>query len=106
MLIIDSGHDLNARRRADRLGIAVGEADPVLSHAVEVWGAIGLTAIGSDAFEAHVVSHNEDDVWPIGGFRIESQSGEYEGDEEGRESHGLKMIEVSLYLSECSLGFG
>ncbi len=61
-VVVDPGHDLNAGRGADRLRIAVGEADPFLGHAIEVGRVVGYAAIDPEAFEAHVIGHDEDDV--------------------------------------------
>ena len=70
-----ASHQLGARRRAIRLGIAVLKAHALARQSVQIRRAIRLAAIGPDALVAEVIGEDDDDVgfasrlWRIGGLQ-------------------------------------
>ena len=67
-LVINAGHQLHPRRRADRLRVAVLKPHPPPGQTIEVWRRVRLTAVGRDALVAHVVRHDQHDVGLPGGL--------------------------------------
>ena len=64
--VVLSGHDLHTRRGANRCRIAVGKPYPLFCHLVDVGRFIVFTAVATERFPAHVVSHNQNDIgWAI-----------------------------------------
>ena len=64
---ITSGHQSDARRRADRLGgEEVGEAQSVLAQLVDVGRGVLLRTIAAGISPTHVIAHDQDNVRPAG----------------------------------------
>lgn len=60
--IVLPGHELDSGRRAERLHIAVIEANPGRSEPIQVRRPVRLASVGAHAFIAEVIGHDEDDV--------------------------------------------
>ena len=63
-----TGHQLDAAGRAERLRVAVVEPHPAVGHPVDVRRAVLLAAVAAEALVADIVGHDEDDVRTIGSF--------------------------------------
>ena len=73
--------------RAERLGIAMIEANALLRHPIDVRRLVLLTAVGAVALVADVVRHDQDDV----GFG-ETEDGDEE--EQNQKAHGESMPRI------------
>ena len=56
-------HNFNAGWGAQRLRVAMGKACTGLGEFIEVGRLVGCAPVGPDALIAHVIRHNEDEVW-------------------------------------------
>ena len=56
-------HDFNAGWGAQGLRVAMGKACPSAGELIEMGRLVGCAPIGSDTLIAHVIRHNEDEVW-------------------------------------------
>lgn len=60
--IVLSGHDLDARGSAQRLGVAVREPDSGLGEFIKMRRLIGEAAVAAQALVAEVIGHYQNDV--------------------------------------------
>ena len=84
----DTGHYLDSAWGADGLGMGVLEAHAVAGQAVEKGRLVVGPSIGSEAFVAHVVGHDEDDVGRFLGGRNDRGERKGEEDECREDAHG------------------
>ena len=60
--IVDPGHELHARGRAERLHEAALEAHPARGEAIDIRRAVGGAAVGADALVAEIVDEDQNDI--------------------------------------------
>ena len=60
--VVATGHQLHPRRRAQRHGVGVGEAQTRLSKAIEAGGVVRGSAVRAQGLVAEVVDKDQDDV--------------------------------------------
>jgi hypothetical protein len=77
-----AGHELRARRRAERLRITALEADSFFREPVEVGRFVRRASIGAETFVAEVVGENEDDIRAVASPRRLAANGQEEREEE------------------------
>ena len=88
--IVLSGHEFYPGGRADRVRKTVGEAHALRRQLVEVGGLAGFAAVGRQGLVAHVIGHDEDDVWPrLGSRRASTEEGK-KAERENESNHGKK----------------
>ncbi len=65
-MVVLARHDLDARRRAQRLRVGSGEADSLGGHAIQVRRLVRGTAVATEPLDPNVIGHDQQDV----GFRV------------------------------------
>ena len=61
--IVFPRHQGHPRRGAERKGMGIGKAHPVLCQSIQNRGFVGYTSIATERFRAQVVGHDQDDIW-------------------------------------------
>ena len=88
--IVLSGHEFHPGGGADRVGKTVGEAHTLRRQLVEVGRLAGFAAVGRQGLVAHVIGHDEDDVWPRLGSKRPSTEEYKKAERENGSNHGKK----------------
>ena len=61
-MVVFASHDLHAGRRAERLGVGVGETNATFGQLVDVWGPVGGSSITAETLNANVISQDEQNI--------------------------------------------
>ena len=64
--VIDSRHDLNTRRRTNRLGMCMSKPHAIRCQAIKMWRRIGGRSVSRNTLIPHIVCHDQNNIWRSG----------------------------------------